>query len=375
MGNLDKKYLLIYHKEDNDGVFSAAIMYNYLVNTLHINVDNIHRCPADYNILDEFSKKCDMDYLKDNYDSIIMADISFSDWKYMKNLYKTFDTDFIWCDHHAPIIHLSQVNKFSGVPGIRETNRSAILCVWKYLYDQFDEEYNKAIKGKSSKIPFLFRILSAWDSFTFKNWPDFTQEYCKNVNIGVNNKYQLDFEKIYNHVHCLVETYLNSNPCGIFSVLHKDKPLIKELENNGKIINSYQDFVMTNIIENNGDCTWKIITDNSEHDDAYGHWGPTYRTACAIFHQGATNSLMFKCLNKGDKDDIMNGIVFKHLENGNWTISLYNIREQEPDVSAGGFHCGDYLRKHYNGGGHAGAAGCTVTEKEFIKILKNKQLG
>ena len=70
-------------------------MYDYLVNHLNIDTENIHRCPADYNILEEFSKKCDMDYLKENYDSIIMTDISFNNWKYMKSLYNTFGTDFI----------------------------------------------------------------------------------------------------------------------------------------------------------------------------------------------------------------------------------------------------------------------------------------
>lgn len=374
MSYSDKRYLLIYHKEDNDGLFSAAIMYDYLVNNLKANPDNISRCPAEYNLLDEFSKKCDMQYLKDNYDSIIMTDISFNDWKYMKKLYSTFENDFIWCDHHAPIIHLSYANKFDNIPGVRETNRSAILCVWKYLYDQFDEEYNKAVNCEDSNIPVLFRILSAWDSFSFKTL-GYDLDYCKNVNVGVNNMYNLSFEDIYTDVHNLIMTYREGKPYGKYSAIHKDLPIISQFENTGHLINSYQDQMMADIIKNNGDCSWKIITDNSEHDDSYGHWGPTYRTACAIFHQGATNSLMFKTLNKGEKDDIMNGIVFKHNKNGTWTISMYNIRENEPDVAHGGFHCGDYLRKHYNGGGHSGAAGCTVSEKEFIKILKSKQLG
>ena len=34
---MDKKYLIIYHKEDNDGVFSGAIFYNYLITELKIN--------------------------------------------------------------------------------------------------------------------------------------------------------------------------------------------------------------------------------------------------------------------------------------------------------------------------------------------------
>jgi len=363
-----KKYLLIYHKEDNDGLFSAAIIYDYLLNKLKIDPGAIDRCPADYNLLEEFSKKCDMDYLTDNYDSIIMVDISFNDWTYMKKLYKTYGNDFIWCDHHAPIIQLSIQKNFDSIPGIRETNRSAILCVWKYLYDQFDEEFNKAIKNKSSNIPKLFRILSAWDSFTFDTFK-LDIDYCKNINVGVNNEYQLDFDKIYQLVNDLTYVYLNNQPKGIFSALHKDSVIIRDLEKNGKLINSYIDYSMTNIIENNGDCDWKIMT--GEMFDG----SPTWRTACAIFYQGATNSTMFKCLNKGNKDDIMNGIVFKHLNNGNWSISLYNIRKEEPPVNAGGFHCGDYLRKNYNGGGHSGAAGCTITQEQFIKILKKKQLG
>ena len=361
-----KKFLLIYHKEDNDGLFSAAIMYDYLINALGVKEENISRCPADYALLDEFASKCDMEYLKENYDSIIMTDISFN-YKYMKKLYNAFNNEFIWCDHHAPIIQLSYVNKFDDIPGIRDTNRSAILCVWKFLYDQFDEQYNNAVNKKNSTIPVLLRILSAWDSFTFNTW-GFDRDYCLNVNTGVNNEYKLEFEKIYNIVSDLYKVYVNNKPSGVFSGLHKDSILIDSLEHNGKLINSYNDFIMQSVIENNGDCNWKIMTDPINDQS-------TWRTACAIFYQGPTSSLMFKCLNKGNKDDIMNGIVFKHRNDGKWTISLYNIREQEPSINMGGFHCGDYLRKHYNGGGHSGAAGCTVTEEQFIKILKSRQLG
>ena len=42
------KFLIIYHKEDNDGLFSMAIIYNYLVNDMHIKPENIHRLGADY---------------------------------------------------------------------------------------------------------------------------------------------------------------------------------------------------------------------------------------------------------------------------------------------------------------------------------------
>ena len=66
--------------------------------------------------------------------------------------------------------------------------------------------------------------------------------------------------------------------------------------------------------------------------------------------------------NKG----INHGLVFKHSPNGNWVMSMYNINEDERT------HCGEFLKKKYNGGGHKGAAGCTFTEAQFIKILNNK---
>ena len=31
------KYLLIYHEEDNDGLFSGAIFYDYLLNNLKVD--------------------------------------------------------------------------------------------------------------------------------------------------------------------------------------------------------------------------------------------------------------------------------------------------------------------------------------------------
>ena len=353
---MEEKILLIYHKEDNDGLFSAAIIYDYLINSLNVNSKNIDLFPADYNILQEFNQRTNIEYLQENYNKIIMTDISF-DWKVMKQIYLAYNNNFIWCDHHAPIIHLSEVNNFDTINGIRDTHRSAILCVWKYLYDVFDEEYNKKVK---SKVPELFRILSAWDSFTFKE-AGYELDYVRNINKGVTIHYNLDFDKIADLVHHIVETYLNDQPSGIFSALFKDKGIIEDMLKYGKQLNEYDDIVMENIIETSGDLEWKLQFDDEDRGR------PLYHKACAIFHQGQTNSLMFKCLTKKHKD-IEHGIVFKHQSNGNWVVSLYNIDENN------WVHCGDYLREKYNGGGHKGAAGCTLTEEQFIKILKSKIL-
>ena len=68
------------------------------------------------------------------------------------------------------------------------------------------------------------------------------------------------------------------------------------------------------------------------------------------------------------KDYSDNGIIFKRNQDTTWTISLYNTNNEDE------FHCGEYLKKKYKGGGHKGAAGCTISEKKFLKILKNKRI-
>ena len=205
-----KEYLIIYHKEDNDGLFSAAIFYDYLTRVLKFKLEDLCFIGADYNDLAKFQKENKVEELHKDFKHIIMTDISFNDAKYMKKLWKEFGSDFIWCDHHAPIIKSSFELKFDDVSGIRDTNRSAILCAYKYLYDQFDDDYNH------KKVPELFRILSAWDSWTYdKEGYDF--EFVRRVNKAVTYKYNLELSKIKELVSDLITAYKNNEPSGIFS--------------------------------------------------------------------------------------------------------------------------------------------------------------
>ena len=353
-----KEYLIIYHKEDNDGLFSAAIFYDYLTRVLKFKLEDLCFIGADYNDLAKFQKENKVEDLHKDFKHIIMTDISFNDAKYMKKLWKEFGSDFIWCDHHAPIIKSSFELKFDDVPGVRETNRSAILCAYKYLYDPFDDDYN------DKRVPELLRILSAWDSWSYER-EGYDFEFVRRVNKAVTYKYNFELGKIKVLVSELIQVHQNNEPLGFADVvvdvvykMFKEKDLIDNLLNTGNIIADVEDQNMENIIKNDGDNDWKLcFEDEDDHK--------IYRKACAIFMQGATSSIMFKCLKNTDID---HGIVFKHKANGNWTVSLYNIREDNC------VHCGEYLKKKYNGGGHKGAAGCTITESQFIKILKSKIL-
>ena len=350
MDGIKNKYLIIYHKEDNDGVFSAALFYDYIITTL--KCDNIKLMGCDYNELSNFVNKNTTEQLHEDFENIIMTDIS-CDASYMKALFKEFGSNFIWCDHHAPIIKVSIDKNFDGIPGVRDTGRSAILCVWKYLYDQFDEAYNH------KQVPELLRILSAYDSWTYeKEGYDF--DFVRNVNKGVTDKYNLNINKINELVNLIHISYLSEPD------IHSEhgkiglESIIKSLFDRGKLLNDYDDKTMENIIKNSGDCSWQIWDYDKEN---FAH--PIIHKACAIFHQGATNSTIFKYLRK---TGIRHGLVFKHQTNGNWVMSMYNINDNEK------FHCGEFLKEKYNGGGHKGAAGCTLTQKQFIDILKNKRI-
>ncbi len=345
--NDHKKYLIIYHKEDNDGVFSAAIFYDYITRVLNYKLEDICFIGADYNMLTQFAKDNDVKKLHEDFDCIIMTDISFNDVSYMKKLWKEFGHGFVWCDHHAPIIKESIKNNFDDIPGIRDTGRSAILCVYKFLYDQFDEEYN------SKKVPELLRILSAWDSWSYER-EGYDFEFVRKVNKGVTYKYNLELGKTKELVSNLIQTYQTNKPCGSFSGQFKDNSLIKELSDTGSIIANVEDRNMENIVNNVGDTSWYVqLNDTSKH------------SACALFMQGGSSSTIFKSL---QNTNIRHGLVFKHSKNGNWVLSMYNVNDSDE------FHCGDFLKTKYNGGGHKGAAGCTLTEKQFIKILQSRTI-
>jgi hypothetical protein len=115
------------------------------------------------------------------------------------------------------------------------------------------------------------------------------------------------------------------------------------------------------LIESNGDLTWKIAGTN--------------RKVCMLVTSGGSSSLMFKSLRRPEncpQEEFNkycdNGVVFKKTKDSEWTISLYNINEEDT------FSCGEYLKNKYKGGGHIGAAGATISQAKFIKMLKAKEI-
>ena len=205
---MDKKYLVIYHKEDNDGVCSAAIMMYYLINKLNANPHDIETFGANYDILSTIADNDfnfatngkEYDMLTD-FDSIVMTDVSFNKFSIMEILYDTYGDDFIWIDHHAPIINESiRQHKDKSINGLRDTKRSALLNAYRFCYDKDDVGY------KSGKAPYVLRVLSAWDSFTFEQ-ENIDFEYARRVNIGFTKWFDLNVDIWYD----MIENIINNN--------------------------------------------------------------------------------------------------------------------------------------------------------------------
>ena len=321
---MDDKYLIIYHKEDNDGLFSMAIIYNYLTEEKHINRNMISLFGADYNMMENINIHTD---IIDQYDYVYITDISFDNAETMRELRKTYGNKLTWFDHHAPMINKSEELHFDDIPGTRTTKHSALYNAFTYLYNFV------------GRIPDLFKVLSAWDSWSYEA-ENINFDFCRYVNIGVNNKYDLNIEKIINYVYDIIYTYDHIELSA----------QINELKDLGKLECNIIDRNNKNLIKTYGDFTWTV--------------GPDNRSACALFIQKPTNSQIFSSC----KERVQNGIVFKRLTDGMWTISLYN------PIDTNEFHCGKFLQEYYNGGGHEGAAGAQITEDEFIKILKAKHI-
>lgn len=334
----NNKYLIIYHKEDNDGLFSCAITMNYIHQEMHVNKNDIEVYGASYNDLNQL-----VDYFdtwKSIYKSIVMVDISFKAPD-MKRLYNLFGNDFIWIDHHKPIIIESFKHGFDSCPGVRQTDRSALALAYKFFYDPLDEKFQNKTMSK------LFHILSSYDSWTYEQ-QGYELDYVATINKYIAYFYKLDLDRI-----CLL----------CHDILYKDK-IVEGFEDEDDLINhsfvygkdllDYDKYNYSNLIQNSADFDWVVEYPKDETHN---------RHACALFIQGPTSSIIFNsCPNEID-----NGIVFKRNPDTTWTISLYNVNDDE-------FHCGDYLKKKYKGGGHKGAAGCVVSEKKFLKILKNKRI-
>lgn len=334
------RYLLIYHKDDNDGLISGALINKWLKFTYKKDAD-ITLCPSTYSELSELWESGEVANSWNNeYDYIIMTDLSFNEVSAMKYLKNTFKNHFIWIDHHAPAIKASIKEGYGGLEGYRDTNQSAILNAYRYFYDPLN------ITRENGTLPNVLRVLSAYDSFSYER-EGYEFDYVEAVNLGANSMYELDFDKCTQMLNDIL--YYDYTEYVWKASINNDY-ILANLEKCGKIIQKYERQKNKKIIADYGDGDWFIENTN--------------RKCIVLFMQGQTSLIMFDSV----KHLYSNAAVFKRTTTGYWTMSLYNTNTND------NFHCGEYLKEKYKGGGHSGAAGCTLPESKFLKMLKTKTI-
>ena len=85
-----------------------------------------------------------------------------------------------------------------------------------------------------------------------------------------------------------------------------------------------------------------------------------------IFTTEHMNSQAFENL---PDPEVRNGATLKYnAANDCWTMSLYNFDDNDE------FDCGVYLKEHYGGGGHKGAAGCTLSNEQVSNMVLTKSI-
>lgn len=310
----------IYHHNDHDGIVSAGVLYNFLLDRDVYRTEDISFYMIDYNKLLNF------DHINfEKLDQVYFLDYSFSNKYNIAQLEKLLNRrlrkdDVVWIDHH-----LSSMDLFNNydIEGVRNTS----LCgaAWTYVYchgwigqyDDITKERNISTSFHNDpKIPMFLKYIDDYDCW----------------------------KKLYKHTNDFHYGLTISDPTDetISRLLVTDDGIIGAIENvafKGKDIQEYLNF------------------ENKEyHINMYGfeyvlpeeHGG--LRCFC-INRKG--NSLMF-----GDKIKEYDAVIPFYFNNGKWTYSIYTNKDE--------INC-EEVAKSYGGGGHKGAAGW-VGDFIFVEV-------
>ena len=349
------KTLVIYHREDNDGACSAGIADAFLrrfsedvsVYFEGVNYADLSRYWNEVNQAlsdpSEVAKKPKIQKWCDKFSCVIMVDISFNEPDAMEYMYEKFGDRFIWCDHHKPIIEASASYGFGSAPGIRRTDQSALMNTWDFMCDRFSV---RDAKPSNEMV-----TLSDYDSWAWTKKEVYkdkaAQENMFNLNVGMTHKSNLDPTWFSFWVENWIVSGFNYE--GVGGSKHFDTAWDAQVF--GKQVRELDKKRTDRAVRSNADCTWRLRNGES---------------VAVIFTTERMNSMSFSAVT--DKS-VKHGSVIKYdAKNDNWTLSLYNFSDEDK------FDCGEYLKQWYNGGGHPGAAGCTLTAANVSGMIMSKQV-
>lgn len=401
--------LLLYHKEDADGLVSAAIAYCYLYG---LSWDVIVK-KAKENILEEWFtgifesiadktsndqtlvipsgavvtlkgvSYADLSNLvnvtggadklvskwKKQYTHVIAADISFNETDVMFSLYNKYKENFAWFDHHKAAIASSEnaESPFYEAAGLRDTSTSALMLVYHYFYGT---GYCHSLCQSMQTAPEMLRLLAGYDSWQPKTHLiesldralAFTKGFEHEIKMTIAAAVRYAAFALYNSI--IYNEYENS----LKELKETDEAAYENILQHADCVNQYLDMGRDRI-ERDGNViidTQKQMWKQSVQQ--FGDYSFTVNgeRCCALFSQMAANSKMFDCVSDKGVDYVA---VFKRTPESKWVLSLYNT------CCYGSKFCvGTYLKERYGGGGHPGAGGATLGSEQFEAIMASRNI-
>lgn len=326
------KYLIVTH-HDADGSSGAAVIYKKLKETV-----------SDDSVIDVFvdnlSTKVQWKWMM-GYDTVFIVD-----HPYQQELADS-NKVVVWLDHHTSAF----VNDRPDIEGIRSASMAGCELAWLFCYgseedieyvNQYprDERQDKRIAEIRAKAPIWIRAIGDcdnWDKSLDKEFNGKTWEMF----IGANAS--LGFSEV-----CPV-THTEGKNMWLDAL---SKPNINDFEDiiaYGGTVSKY-----------NGINNMRMLKDMLMP----ARMKKLHGVKAAVLNTNARGSGTFDSVK--DKYDI--GAVFFYNKEGKVTVSMYSLNEKdEYDLGK--------LAKSYGGGGHAGAAGCTVNNiDEIFTFIKQGEL-
>lgn len=291
---MNKKYTIMFHKADMDGICSATVVYDHLSkNKLIDSDDDILFVPWNYgfNIPEE---------IKDTIVYAVDLGMRFDDLKTILELSK----DFFWIDHHYTAIKEYEERRCElkeEIKGIRSKDYAACSLCYQYL-NNCDNEKN---------IPLYIKLLSDYDI-----WKKESDDFWENS--------VMPFQ-MFSKTYCM--TNVNNIPKA-HEFLSRYQERVDECISLGKAMYDYQKSIWTTysyyakLADFMG---WKVLYMNSNQRSSHQVMGSKYLQEADII------------------------CIYTH-NNGTWEYSMYHDKDN-PDVN-----CGDIARS-FGGGGHKNAAG------------------
>lgn len=253
----------------------------------------------------------------DDYDDIVICDISFS-IDIMQNLCSKYINKVFWIDHHITAIEDSEKYGYHMLSGKRTAGIAACVLTYKFFF----ELYN---------IPYVISLLGAndiWDTTSY-NWDGEVQP----LQYGLQERVGVDPDKLWS----IWKELINEN--------HK---LLTCIIENGRSIMSYMNIIFKNWVDR---FAFEIEVD--------GHL-----KGIAMISPVSGSRQFNSVIN--DYDVCV--VVERDNKNpGTFNISMYLNHDED-------FSCGQYMKDHYNGGGHKGAAGGKLNKEQFDKLITDCKL-